>query len=68
MKSSTNEIKETLESIRAAKCPDVASQIINRVVDIEFDNQERDSRAIGKAKVKETLQEYIDAVLTDEAE
>ena len=68
MRNNTHEIKETLESIRVGKCPNVDSETINRIVDIEFDNQEQDSRAIGKAQVKEALQEYIDTSIADEAE
>lgn len=66
MRNNTHEIKETLESVRAEKCPNVDSEIINCVVDIEFDNQEHDSRANGKAQVKEALQEYIETAITDD--
>lgn len=68
MKSNTREIKDTLEKIRTKKYSDIASSVVYQIVDIEFENQEQDSRAVGKSKVKEALELYVDATVTNDSE
>lgn len=54
------EIKGTLEEIRIARFGDVSSSIIQEIVDIQFANQEQDSRVNGRNSTHQIVKAYID--------
>ena len=54
------EIKGTLEEIRIAYFGDVSSDIIQEIVDIQFANQEQDSRVNGRNSTHQIVKAYID--------
>ncbi len=56
------EIKGTLEEIRLAQFADVSSDIIQKIVDEQFANQEQDSRINGRTATHQIVKAYIDEV------
>ena len=54
------EIKRTLEDIRIAQFDNVSSEIVQKIVDIQFENQEQDSRVIGRTSTHQIIKSYID--------
>lgn len=54
------EIKGTLEEIRITHFGDVSSDIIQEIVDIQFANQEQDSRVNGRNSTHQIVKAYID--------
>lgn len=54
------EIKGTLHSIRSEHFSDVSSQIIDQIVDIQFENQEKVNRTNGRAQTQQVIRKYID--------
>ena len=54
------EIKGTLEEIRITHFGDVSSDIIQEIVDIQFANQEQDSRVNGRTSTHQIVKAYID--------
>ena len=54
------EIKRTLEEIRAAQFTDISNDIIQKIVDIQFANQEQDSRSNGRNVTHQVVKAYID--------
>lgn len=56
---SLQEIKETLENIRTKLYPDVDGNIIEKIVDLQFQNQEKDRRVAGRAETQSLIKSYI---------
>lgn len=54
------EIKRTLEDIRISQFGDVSSEIIQEIVDVQFENQEQDSRVNGRNSTHQIVKSYID--------
>ncbi len=54
------EIKTTLEKIRREQFSDITSEIIESIVDIQFENQEANSRINGRAATHQAIKIYID--------
>lgn len=54
------EIKGTLEEIRIHQFSDISSDIIQEIVDIQFANQEQDSRINGRNSTHQIVKAYID--------
>ena len=63
-----SEIKTTLEAIRKDEFPNVSPQVIEQIVDIQFNNQEKESRAEGKSQTRSVLKAYIDSIVVKEAD
>lgn len=55
-----DEIKQALEKIRSEKYPSISSELFDRIVDIQFEYLESDSRSKGKEKTKKIIKEYIE--------
>lgn len=63
MESNTQEIKETLEEIRTSEAPHINASIFEKIVDVEYDSQENESRASGKMQVKALIEECVDEAI-----
>ena len=60
MNDNLQEIKTTLEKIRSDYYPELDSQIIEKIVDTQFANQEDDSRVSGRAETQALIKTFID--------
>ena len=62
MKNNDNlqEIKKTLEEIRADQFSDIPKGIIEEIVDIQFMNQEQERRVAGRTSTQQTIRKFID--------
>lgn len=54
------DIKGTLEEIRCSLFNDVSREIIEQIVDLQFSNQEQDSRINGRNSTHQVVKAYID--------
>ena len=54
------EIKATLQSIRSESFPEISSDVIDQIVDIQFENQEKTSRSNGRMRTQQIVHKYID--------
>lgn len=61
MNSNLDDIKETLESIRADAYSNVSEKLLSQIVDIQFQHQERETRPQGKSKTQRIIREYIES-------
>lgn len=50
----------TLEHIRSEKYPYVSKEIVENIINIQFGNQEKDSRHIGRAATHQVIRKYIE--------
>ncbi|RHP30315.1 DNA modification system-associated small protein [Lachnotalea sp. AF33-28] len=50
----------TLERIRSEKYPHVSKEIVENIINIQFENQEMDSRHTGRATTHQVIRKYIE--------
>lgn len=50
----------TLEQIRSEKYCHVSKEIVENIINIQFENQEKDSRHIGRATTHQVIRKYIE--------
>ena len=62
MKQNDNlqEIKNVLEAIRKEHYPEISADVINTIVDIQFTNQESDSRVAGRSATHQAIKQYVE--------
>lgn len=54
------DIKGTLEEIRCSLFNDVSREVIEKIVDLQFSNQEQDSRINGRNSTYQVVKAYIE--------
>ena len=50
----------TLEQIRSEKYPNVSKEIVENIINIQFENQEKDRRHTGRATTHQVIRKYIE--------
>ena len=66
--SNLQEIKDTLESIRSNGYSNIDEAVINGIVDIQFNNQEKEKRVTGRAETQQLVKNYIEDVTSKKKE
>lgn len=63
MKNNLDELRATLESIRAAKFPDIPSEIIDAIIDAQ--NQNQDNPAKRQSETQKLIIQYANQIKAD---
>lgn len=63
MKNNLDELRSTLESIRAEKYPDIPAEVINAIVDVQ--NQNQDNPAKRQSETQKIIIQYANMIKAD---
>ena len=53
-------IMSTLEKIRSEKYPHISADIVRTIINIQFQNQEKESRHSGRTATHQVIKKYIE--------
>lgn len=62
-RSNLNELISVLESIRATEYPDIPPEVIEKIVQAQYDNQ--DNRGMARTKTMRIISEFMNSVTSD---
>ena len=63
MKNNLEELRSTLETIRAEKYPDIPAEVINAIIDIQ--NQNQDNPAKRQSETQKLIIQYANQIKPD---
>ena len=63
MKNNLDELRSTLESIRAAKYPDIPADVISAIIDVQ--NQNQDNPAKRQSETQKSIIQYANQIKAD---
>ena len=66
MKNNLEELRNTLESIRASEYPNVSKEVIDEIVNIQFQNQDNPGKR--QSETQKTIIKYANMLTADGGE